>query len=147
MNEPKPRGNKYLINDDSRRVNLSQKRIREYEKEGLIKPLREPSTNNRLYTNFDVLQIDRIHKLIHEDGFTLPCLKKLLVMAPCWNLFDCRQRKKCPAYKNPHTPCYKVAKQHRTQANRNCERCAIYLNRAVSRTGVLEKQPRQTLRP
>jgi hypothetical protein len=37
-----------LINEVSRLVNLSQKRIREYEKEGFIKPLREKNTNNRL---------------------------------------------------------------------------------------------------
>ena len=38
----------FLLNEVSRLVNLSQKRIREYEKEGLVKPLRENSTNNRL---------------------------------------------------------------------------------------------------
>ena len=143
MDEPKTRVNKYLINDVSRQVNLSQKRIREYEKEGLIRPLREPRTNNRIYTNFDVLQIDRIHKLIHEEGFTVPCLKKLLVMAPCWKVFNCRQKKKCLAYQNPHTPCYEVWKKQRTRNGRNCERCAIYLNRDVSKTGVLVKQPHQ----
>ena len=147
MNEPKARAMNYLINDVSRQVDLSQKRIREYEKEGLIKPLREPRTNNRMYTDFDILQIERIHQLIHEDGFTIPCLKKLLVMAPCWNLFQCRQKKKCPAYKNPHTPCYEVSKRQRTHSNGDCERCAIYLNRDVSMTGVLKKQPRRPHRP
>jgi len=147
MDEPNTRVKKHLINDVSRQVNLSQKRIREYEKEGFIKPLREPNTNNRIYTNFDVLQIERIHELIHEEGFTLPCLKKLLVMTPCWKVFDCRQKKKCPAYENPHTPCYEVSKKQETHTGGTCERCAIYLNRDVSKTGVLKKQPRQTRRP
>jgi len=146
MNEPKKRANQYLINDVSRQVNLSQKRIREYEKEGLIKPVREPKTNNRIYTDFEVLQIERISKLIHEDGFTLPCLKKLLVMAPCWNVFDCRQKQKCPAYKNPQTPCYQVLKKKKTHACGPCEHCAIYLNRGVSKSGILKKQPRPTRR-
>ena len=147
MDERNKRVKKHLINDVSRQVNLSQKRIREYEKEGLIKPLREQKTNNRIYTNFDVLQIERIHKLIHEDGFTLPCLKKLLVMAPCWNVFDCRKKKECPAYKNPYTPCYEVSKKQRTHKGGTCEHCAIYLNRNVSKAGVLKKQPPQTRRP
>ena len=147
MKEPKSRVKKLFINDVSRQVNLSQKRIREYEKEGLIKPLREPNTNNRVYTDFDVLQIERIHKLIHEEGFTVPCLKKLLVMSPCWNVFDCRQKKKCPAYKNPHIPCYETAKKQRTHKGGTCEHCAIYLNRDVSRAAILKKQPRQSRRP
>jgi hypothetical protein len=70
-------------------VNLSQKRIREYEKEGFIKPLREKNTNNRLYSTFDVSQINQINRLIHERGFTLACLRNLMVLAPCWNIFDC----------------------------------------------------------
>ena len=147
MNEPKKGVKQHYINDVSRQVNLSQKRIREYEKEGLIKPLREPNTNNRIYTNFDVLQIERIHSLIHGDGFTLPCLKKLLVMAPCWKVFDCRQKKKCPAFKDPHTPCYEVSKKLGTHKGGDCEHCAIYLNRDVNKTGVLKKQPRQSHRP
>ena len=77
----------YLINEVSRLVNLSQKRIREYEKEGLIKPLRENSTNNRLYTEFEITQIQRINSLIHDRGFTLACLKNLLVLAPVLEYF------------------------------------------------------------
>lgn len=37
----------YLIKKVSQDVNLSQKRTREYEKEGFIKPEREPKTNIR----------------------------------------------------------------------------------------------------
>ena len=40
----------YLINEVARRVNLSQKRIREYESEGFIRPKRDAKTNNRRYT-------------------------------------------------------------------------------------------------
>ena len=59
----------YLINEVSRKVELSQKRIREYEKEGFILPEREANTNNRLYSDFEVSQIRRINFLIHGRGF------------------------------------------------------------------------------
>ena len=59
-------GELFLINEVSRLVNLSQKRIREYEKEGFIKPLREKNTNNRLYSSFDVAQINQINHLMQE---------------------------------------------------------------------------------
>lgn len=132
-------GDLLLINDVSRMVNLSQKRIREYEKEGFIKPLRESSTNNRLYSDFEIAQILRINALIHDRGFTIASLKNLLVLAPCWNIFNCQQKEDCPAYKLPWRPCYEVRQYRGTAYNGTCERCAIYLNREVSKEKVLEK--------
>ena len=129
----------YLINEVSRRVNLSQKRIREYEREGFIKPRRDKRTNNRLYTDFEIAQVKRINQLIHEEGFTLACLKKLLVLAPCWNIFDCQNRTECPAYKKQLTPCYETRKNEMIPSSNSCEQCAIYLNRHVSKDKILEK--------
>lgn len=135
--------NLYLINEVSRRVNLSQKRIREYEKEGFIKPLREASTNNRLYSEFEIAQILRINELIHERGFTVASLKNLLVLAPCWNIFACQEKENCPAYKLPWRPCHEVRQYRGTAYNGECERCAIYLNREVRKERVLEKFERR----
>ena len=106
---------------------------------GFIKPLRQPLTNNRLYSEFDILQIKRIKQLIHQEGFTLACLRNLLVQAPCWNIFDCKQKSKCPAYKNPHTPCYKIRETKQTPSAGPCDRCAIYLNRKAVKVKILEK--------
>ena len=131
--------NLYLINEVSRVVNLSQKRIREYEKEGFIKPLRAQHTNNRLYTDFDVLQISRIKQLIHENGFTLACLRNLLVLAPCWNIFDCKQKMDCPAYSYPHEKCYHTRQSHDTLCPGPCEQCAVYINRELPNVKILEK--------
>jgi DNA-binding transcriptional MerR regulator len=47
----------YKIEQVSRMTGLSQKRIRDYEKEGLIKPARHSNTNDRLFSQFDVKQI------------------------------------------------------------------------------------------
>jgi MerR family transcriptional regulator, repressor of the yfmOP operon len=129
----------YLINEVSRMVNLSQKRIREYEKGGFFKPLREKNTNNRLYSPFDIAQIEQITKLIHERGFTLTCLKNLLVHAPCWNIFDCKAREACPAFQLPWRPCYEVRKE--TPGKRSCSQCPIFLNRDFRKERILEKFP------
>jgi hypothetical protein len=132
-------GDLFLINEVSRLVNLSQKRIREYEKEGFIKPLREKNTNNRLYSNFDVSQINQINSLIHDRGFTLACLRNLMVLAPCWNIFDCDKKEACPAFQLPWRPCYEVREYRGTLCEGPCSRCAVYLNRAVKREKILEK--------
>lgn len=129
----------YLINEVSREVNLSQKRIREYEKEGFIKPLRAPHTNNRLYTDFDVLQIKRINHLIHEKSFTLACLRNLLALAPCWSIFDCKNKHDCPAYHQPHQSCFETRIEQSTLCPGPCEQCAVYINRELKPEKVLEK--------
>jgi hypothetical protein len=134
-------GDLYLINDVSRIVNLSQKRIREYEKEGFIKPIREKNTNNRLYSGFDVAQIQQINLLIHERGFTLACLRNLMVLAPCWNIFDCQEKESCAAYQNPWHPCYEVREYNETSGRGACSHCAVYLNRNVQKEKVLQKFP------
>ncbi|MFH0810349.1 MAG: MerR family transcriptional regulator [Pseudomonadota bacterium] len=119
--------NLYKISEVSLKVELSQKRIREYEKEGFIKPKRLPGNNNRLYSDFEVEQIKRITYLIHSKGFTLACLKQLLVMAHCWDIFDCPNSASCAAYANPYGLCWKVRRQAGTRCEGECKRCAIFL--------------------
>ena len=119
----------YPIGAVSYRVSLSQKTIRDYEKKGLIKPKRNPRTNNRIYSDFDIAQIQRITHLIHHEGFTLPCIRRLLQLAPCWNIFNCEVNKNCPAYKNAASPCYETREKKTTLCSGDCEQCAIYLNR------------------
>ncbi|MFH0810362.1 MAG: MerR family transcriptional regulator [Pseudomonadota bacterium] len=119
-----------MINEVSKKVNLSQKRIREYEKEGFIKPDREPRTNNRLYSDFDIDQIKRINYLIHTKGFTLACLRQLLNMAACWNVFDCKRKEECAAHQNPYEQCWKTREKIETKCTGPCGRCAIYLTRS-----------------
>lgn len=129
----------YLINDVSRMVALSQKRIREYEKEGLIKPRREPRTNNRLYTESHIRRIEYIKQLIHTHGFTLSCVKYFLSAAPCWTIYQCAQKETCPAYHEPHSNCYDIMKAVNPEGFSECKDCAVYLNREAAPLALLNK--------
>ncbi|MCF8034320.1 MAG: MerR family transcriptional regulator [Desulfarculaceae bacterium] len=135
----------YLINEVSRKVDLSQKRIREYEKEGFIRPEREANTNNRLYSDFEVSQIQRINFLIHERGFTLACLRNLMVLAPCWNIFACVDKTSCAAYEEPHKPCWRTRQRRETLCPGPCQRCAVFLNRDYTAGRVLEPAGNQPM--
>jgi DNA-binding transcriptional MerR regulator len=132
----------YSIGVISRLVDLSQKTIRDYEKIGLIKPRRDPRTNNRIYSDFEIEQIQQISHLIHNEGFTLPCIKRLLQLAPCWNIFDCEVKEKCPAYEYTPTPCYETREKKETLCSGACEQCAVYINRSSKKDKVLQG-PRQ----
>lgn len=136
----------YLINQVAAEVGLSQKRVREYEKEGFIRPARQERTNNRLYSDFDVAQIKRINYLLHERGFTVACLKELLRLAPCWRIFDCLDPTKCPAYHQPHKPCYEVRQEQDTPCPGPCGACAVFLNREHPADRVLEPNHRAEAR-
>jgi len=118
----------YFIGQVSVMVNLSQKTIRDYEKMALLKPRRAPRTNNRIYSFFEVEQIRRITHLIHNEGFTLPCLRQILRLAPCWNIFDCEAKKRCPAYEYTDIPCYETRKIRGTLCSDSCEHCAVYIS-------------------
>lgn len=132
-------GNKYLINEASRKVGLSQKRIRDYEKAGFIKPLRAPRTNNRLYVESDIKRLIRVKELIHKHGFTMTCLRYFLSSVPCWTVFGCKNKSSCPVYQNPHTPCYETVMKEGTSNGNACESCPVYLNRDVEKFALLEK--------
>jgi len=121
---------KYLINDVSKLVGLSQKRIREYEKEGLVAPIRAPRTGNRIYVQSDIKRIRRIKQLIHEHGFTLACLKYFLAAAPCWIIYDCSEKFICPAYKKPHVACYEIMHAADPSREEKCQSCSVYINRS-----------------
>ena len=128
----------YSIGAVSRVVDLSQKTIRDYEKMGFIKPRRSPRTNNRIYSDFEIKQIQQISHLIHNKGFTLPCIQRLLQLAPCWSVFDCEVKKKCPAYENAPMPCYKTREKRETLCSGACEQCAVFINRPLNKEKVLE---------
>lgn len=122
---------------------LSQKRIRDYEKEGLIKPARHPNTNDRLFSTFDVKQIKRIQSLIHKRGLTIPAIKQLLVMASGWNIFECQEKENCEAFQNPYRPCWEIRRAgNKVHYREFCTVCPLYLARKTGKVPLLEKPPK-----
>lgn len=128
----------YSISHVSKIVNLSQKTIRDYEKMGLIKPRRQPRTNNRIYSDFEIEQIQHISHLIHKDGFTLPCIQRIMRLSPCWNIFECKVKENCPAFQYATTPCYAVRKEKGTLCKGSCEQCGIFINRFSKKGKILK---------
>lgn len=127
----------YLIEEVARKVKLSQKRIRDYEREGFISPIRDERTKNRLFTEFEVNQIRRINYLIHKKGFTIKSLKQLFKYAPCWEIFQCKEKDSCVAYQNLREPCWKLTKM--CNCKRPCENCVVYLMRSVKKEKLLPR--------
>ena len=132
----------YTISEVATKFKLSQKRIREYEKEGFIRPEREPKTNNRIFTDTEVKRIQRLKHLIHKKGFTIASLKQLLVMVPCWEIFDCREEG-CEIYKSPNGPCWEYFVKKSGKLGDACYNCAVYLNASTQKIKLFDKEPRK----
>jgi hypothetical protein len=127
----------------AQKVGLSIKRIREYEKEGLIKPIRGETSKQRLYSAFEISQIMQIKSLIHERGLTVAGIKTLLNLAPCWTIFHCKQTGICPAYKHPYNRCWETKKlfKEAVACLGDCVKCAVFLARMDKVPPLLEKTP------
>ena len=130
------------IGEVSRLLRISERRIREYERAGLIRPEREITTGDRLFNERDIRQIRVIRQLLNQQHYTLKALRQLLQYAPCWELTDCAKRFDCPAFQNPHIPCY----EHRQAGVKlmceiDCQRCPIYQSKQLPRPAIIFDTP------
>ncbi|MEE8484896.1 MAG: MerR family transcriptional regulator, partial [Nitrospinota bacterium] len=74
----------YPITITSELSSSTPRMLREYEKEGLIKPAR--INVQRRYSNNDIQFIKNIRFYLEEVGMTITGLKLLYMMAPCWEI-------------------------------------------------------------
>jgi len=77
----------YPIGVAAKMVNVHPRTLRIYEKEGLIKPKKRGA--RRMFSADDIQWITCMRTLIHEQGISIPGLKKLLEFAPCWEIKEC----------------------------------------------------------
>jgi MerR family transcriptional regulator/heat shock protein HspR len=77
----------YSIGVAAQLLQVHPRTLRIYEDEGLIKPAR--NGNRRVFSQNDVTWIGCIRKMIHDEGISIPGIKKLLRYAPCWEITDC----------------------------------------------------------
>lgn len=77
----------YPIGVAARLLNVHPRTLRIYEQEGLIKPAHQGS--RRMFSANDVKWVECLRSMIHDDGVSIPGLKKLLALVPCWQICDC----------------------------------------------------------
>jgi hypothetical protein len=111
----------YYIGEIEKYTGISQSRIRYYEDKKLIRFKREPNTNRRIFTDFDIKQLKLIYNLIHINGFTIESIKYMANKMYCWNFFNCKN-KKCEKYMILEK-CF-----NKSYEKEYCNSCIIYLN-------------------
>lgn len=83
----------YPIGVAAKLLDVHPRTLRIYEDEGLIKPAREG--NRRLYSANDITWIGCLRRLIHDEGISIPGIKKLLRYATCHEIADCPEEIHC----------------------------------------------------
>ena len=77
----------YPIGVAAKLLNVHPRTLRIYEQEGLIKPTL--MGNRRMFSADDIQWINCLRTFIHEEGVSIPGLKKLLEYIPCWEVAGC----------------------------------------------------------
>jgi DNA-binding transcriptional MerR regulator len=79
----------YPIGVAAQEVGLSARTLRIYEQEGLIRPARKPGSDQRLYSEQDLIWIRCISELIHGHSLTTVGIRRLLDLIPCGEIKHC----------------------------------------------------------
>ena len=88
----------FTIGVAAKMLDVHPRTLRIYEKDGLIRPVRKGKW--RYFNMDDIKWIECLRGMIHNNGMSIPAIKKLLQYTPCWNIADCpfEKRKQCTAF-------------------------------------------------
>ena len=114
----------YPMGAAARILDVHPRTLRIYEAEGLILPQR--NGGKRMFSKNDLIRIDCLRKLIHEENLSIPGIKKLLEFTPCWKLKDCPQerRQRCHELSGKKKKCWEFSQK---MCERSCKNCEVYL--------------------
>jgi MerR family transcriptional regulator, heat shock protein HspR len=77
----------YPIGVAAKLLDVHPRTLRIYEAEGLIRPDHQGA--RRLYSPNDIKWISCLRSMIHDQGISIPGIKRLLNFAPCWEIAEC----------------------------------------------------------
>lgn len=118
----------YPISVAAKLLTVHPRTLRIYEEEGLVKPARQG--NKRYYSDNDIEWIKCLRLLIHEKGISIPGIKMLLDLTPCWEITSCppEKRENCSAFIDRTQPCWKLANTACGKGLKECENCEVFIN-------------------
>lgn len=117
----------YPISVAAKLLDVHPRTLRIYEEENLVKPARRG--NKRYYSNDDLEWIRCLRGLIHDKGISIPGIKMLLDLTPCWEITKCpaEKRDRCSAFVDRNVPCWQLASSACARELKQCEKCEVYI--------------------
>lgn len=117
----------YPISVAAKLLDVHPRTLRIYEEEHLLKPARRG--NKRYYSGNDLEWIKCLRGLIHDKGISIPGIKMLLELTPCWEITKCppEKRDRCSAFIDRNVPCWQLASSACSKELSQCEKCEVYI--------------------
>lgn len=117
----------YPIGVAAQVLGVHPRTLRLYEAAGLLRPKRRGI--QRLFSNNDLRWIQCIRRMIHDEGIGIVGIKRLLALAPCWEVVQCPSevRAGCSAYRDRGTPCWELTQRACAKGPDQCRTCEVYL--------------------
>ncbi len=117
----------YPISVAAKLLGVHPRTIRIYEEEGLIKPARQGQ--KRYFSNDDIDWVQCLRYLIHDEGISIPGIKKLLELSPCWEIKGCSPevRENCSAYIDKTLPCWERVNTSCAKDKNHCQNCEVFV--------------------
>jgi DNA-binding transcriptional MerR regulator len=97
--------------------------LRIYEAEGLINPCRRGG--KRFFSHADLIWIECLRSLIHDENISIEGVKRLLQYVPCWKLKNCSrdERSNCPRFRHRGKKCWEFSQKN---CEKSCDNCEVY---------------------
>ncbi len=123
----------FTIGIAAKKLGISVPSMRMYEHEGLLLPFRT-DTGRRIYSQEDILRVDRIKSLIKSEGLNLEGIRRLVSLIPCWEIKKCsmKERKGCSAYYNQTKPCWMLNESGCPRNPQDCRTCEVYQKATIN---------------
>ncbi len=136
----------YPIGVAAQVLDVHPRTLRLYEAAGLVHPKRRGI--QRLFSNNDLRWIQCIRRMIHDEGIGITGIKRLLALAPCWEVIRCpaEVRAACSAYRERTVPCWELTQRACAKGPDQCRTCEVYL-KAQEVARVPRRSRRKSARP
>jgi MerR family transcriptional regulator/heat shock protein HspR len=117
----------YPIGVAAQILGVHPRTLRLYEAAGLVCPKRRGI--QRLFSNNDLRWILCIRRMIHDEGIGIAGIRRLLALAPCWEIVQCPAdvRATCSAYRDRSVPCWELTRRACSRGPDQCGKCEVYL--------------------
>lgn len=117
----------YPIGTVARMLGVSVFTLRMYEREGLL-IAHKSASNQRRYSKADIERLECIRRAITEQKFSIPAIRTIYAMIPCWDLAGCsaKDRSSCPAYHGHSQPCWSYEHKNTLCSKLECRSCRVY---------------------
>jgi len=83
----------YSLTEAAEMMNVHPQTLRKYLSEGLVRPVRQGS--RWMFSQKDIMWTECLRSMIHTQKLSIPGLKKLLEIVPCWMAATCPVEVQC----------------------------------------------------